>query len=930
MDSKGFQHPVWRVLLSVFAVILIGGCRGQQVLDVEETPLMKAVRLLNEQRFEEAYDQFGRARIFAHIEHNEENEFAALKGQADCAFWIGYADGCIDSYLKALPLAQKLNKQYDEFVIYLQLKQAYLAKVDMQNVMWASKKADSLAKVSPDMRLTIGLQRQLAQEALQQNNPYLAEYYYWGIVSLLDSICPELRLYEQITAYEDLCNYYIGQHNFEKARECNLKMIATAKDAFGKHQLTYMQYGREALICAQLHNREDAFKALDSIKYGLTLEAGDGDANMMQYHKVKGDVHSMFGEWRKACREYRKALKSIDDTIAQYRVDYYRIVRDLGWALCNRGKYDEARDCLLEVIDYSIVYGHHSLAFANAIWDLACLERICGNRDTARRAFESSVELCKQTVTDQLKYVSPQERETFWFSFAPKMYGMTAYALQINDRQSRFTEKCYEALLFSKGLLLESDKAMAETINEECTPEEQNVYSEMLRLQNQLKALSNNYEKNREQIDVLHRKISIQNQLLTPIVSRLGYTTFLDVRYKDIKGALKDDEVLLDFADFITEDHVHRYAAFVVDRGHQFPKLIDVFTEEQVDYLLSNKPLYQMFKTPNAEKMHELIWRPLAKEVQGKRTIYYVPSGVMHQISLEDIPLKDGTLLRDHYRFVRLTSARETIKNHGDENHSKRASATLYGGLKYDMDTIQMIDEASHHHLNRQFVQTRGSALNGTGVFRELPNTKKEIDRIEAILRRNHFSVTSNTGIKGTEESFLELSKKAPNILHIATHGFYYTADKANETNYLKGYNDAMMLSGLIMSGGDLAWSGKKLPNGVLSGVLTANKIASMDLKGADLVVLSACRTGLGKATPEGIYGLQRAFKKAGAQTIVMSLWDISDHVTTAFMVNFYEELTNKHNHGDKRLAFNKAKDSIRNNPNYCDPYYWAGFVMLD
>ena len=114
----------------------------------------------------------------------------------------------------------------------------------------------------------------------------------------------------------------------------------------------------------------------------------------------------------------------------------------------------------------------------------------------------------------------------------------------------------------------------------------------------------------------------------------------------------------------------------------------------------------------------------------------------------------------------------------------------------------------------------------------------------------------------------------------------------------------------------------------MLGGILTANDIARLDLSNTDMVVLSACQTGQGKATSEGLYGLQRAFKKAGVGTIVMSLWNVDDRVTSEFMATFYERLTDKANALDKRKAFEDAKRIVRKN--HPDPYHWAAFVMLD
>lgn len=116
------------------------------------------------------------------------------------------------------------------------------------------------------------------------------------------------------------------------------------------------------------------------------------------------------------------------------------------------------------------------------------------------------------------------------------------------------------------------------------------------------------------------------------------------------------------------------------------------------------------------------------------------------------------------------------------------------------------------------------------------------------------------------------------------------------------------------------------LPEGVLDGIMTADDISRLNLKNADLVVLSACDTGLGNINPEGVFGLQRAFKKAGVQTLVMSLWGVSDWTTKEFMVHFYRNLIE--NGWNKRKAFEDAKALIRQT--YPEPFYWAGFIMLD
>lgn len=251
----------------------------------------------------------------------------------------------------------------------------------------------------------------------------------------------------------------------------------------------------------------------------------------------------------------------------------------------------------------------------------------------------------------------------------------------------------------------------------------------------------------------------------------------------------------------------------------------------------------------------------------------------------------------------------------------------LYGGLQYDVASTTMQGEAEKSG-QYPFPLDEEDVVCGGGTFAYLPGSEEAIRKVERILGEHHWEVCTYTGAEGTEESFLAMNAHSPRILQLYTHGFYYTPDRASGIDYLKGFTDAMQLSGIVLSGGNAAWTGKELPDGVRGGILTAGTIAGMDLSGTDLAVLSACQTGLGKATPEGLYGLQRAFKKAGVCTVVMSLWEISNNVSQEFMTIFYERLMAQNGGWDKQKAFRETKAIIR--ARHPEPYYWAAFVMLD
>lgn len=131
----------------------------------------------------------------------------------------------------------------------------------------------------------------------------------------------------------------------------------------------------------------------------------------------------------------------------------------------------------------------------------------------------------------------------------------------------------------------------------------------------------------------------------------------------------------------------------------------------------------------------------------------------------------------------------------------------------------------------------------------------------------------------------------------------------------------------LILAGGNNVWTGIDISGNIEDGILTAAEIAAMNLYGTDIVVLSACETGLGDISGDGVFGLQRAFKQAGVKTLIMSLWRVDDAATELIMKTFYENiLAGK----SKREAFSIAQNTVRTNENFTNPHYWAGFIMLD
>lgn len=225
--------------------------------------------------------------------------------------------------------------------------------------------------------------------------------------------------------------------------------------------------------------------------------------------------------------------------------------------------------------------------------------------------------------------------------------------------------------------------------------------------------------------------------------------------------------------------------------------------------------------------------------------------------------------------------------------------------MRYNIDAKTLETDSKKYPLRDFSVESSeiADSLQLRSGVEYLPATKEEALNIDKKLETIHINTKLLIDSIGTETSFKNLSGSNLNILHIATHGFYWTKTEAQQRNDLsfltllkQGKKDntedkALTRSGLLFAGANNVLMGKRLPDGVDDGILTAKEISELDLRGLDLVVLSACQTGLGEITGDGVFGLQRGFKKAGAKTLMMSLWKVDDKATQLLMSRFYSNL---------------------------------------
>ena len=856
-----------------------------------------------------------------------DDEISVLRHIAEIKGTLYDVTGSEDAYKQALSLSRQTGKSDVQMEILKELWKIGKTIGDVQQAQAYAASIDSLVDATSDLQTKYTYYNQKGNEARDLGQYGIAEQWYLRGKDIAECADTKSVSANKHLSYSNLRNLYAAIGRYDDALLYAKKAIEEFQAHIPKSDATYnMPYMTLADIYRLMGDKENCYRSLDKI---FETASRIVDSKELYYlYTTRGRCHFAFKDYQPALNDYKKADGLLATRYPQTDGDRISLLALIGGVEHQLRNYAESEQYYRKYAEYTkALYGEKSLEHINAQIYLANAEGFEGNVTYGCNDYTAAVLQLKVLMKQRIPYMSSTEREGLWNSLSSLFTMMTPYALEAKQTQTAFTKNCYDALVMSKSFLLESERSMYDVIKRMGTPEDMHDYTVLAFMKNQVKVLEKDYKANADSILGVSRKVTrLENQLANRCNGYSDGTDFMDVDYDAVKHALGQNEVLIDFTDYISQSQGRKYAAYIINKVQEYPLLKALFAEKQIDSLGIVRPdMY--YSEDYSEDVLKLLWEPLKENVSEGATICYVPSQLLFQVSLESLPLPDGSLLGSHYHFVRLSSARELVKMKSNAIGCKDDTAVLYGGLQYDVETTAMAEESKKYDLSN-LLAIRGEIARGDSIFHDLQGTKEEILKIENILKDNKWQVTPYMGKNGTEESFLNMNGKSPRLLHLATHGFYYTPNKAEDVDYLKGYTDAMSLSGLVMSGGNAAWLGKQLPKGVLGGILTANDIARLDLSNTDMVVLSACQTGQGKATSEGLYGLQRAFKKAGVGTIVMSLWNVSDKTTSEFMTTFYERLADKKNAWNKRKAFEEAKEIIRQK--HPDPFHWAAFVMLD
>ena len=734
------------------------------------------------------------------------------------------------------------------------------------------------------------------------------------------------------------------------------------------------------------------YTAIGDYSYAIELHTKASDVFKSIYGEIHVDYartlnyiglcYYMLQDYNRAIDLYKLCLKVFEETLGKNHFEYTTTLDNLALCYLNKGDYkiaSEYNNQSLNTIKNSLGENHplYAISLNNLI---LCnyaignyldatklgkqLQKLIDTKNTNYAIFLSNIvfayykseqydkirpiwdEIYSSLIFNsisQFQEMTSAQRQMYWFSnVLPNMVMPNNLYARVLSNNKQSMGLSYNSLLFSKGVILASDIEFDKVIRESGDT----VLLEKFEELRTTRAILNTYynkpiaERPEGEVERLEARAEVlEKDLLVGSKEYADFTRRLEIEWQDVQAALGDKDVAIEILaadEHIDENTPPYYAALVLRKGWDAPKFVELCGAEELQtYFDSDNGLAMMYREANSRKLYDLIWGKLAEYIDEGDNVYFSPGGLLHQVNVELLQDIDGRLANEKYNLHRVSSTRELCFEKPKIAHSE---AVLYGGLMYDMDSTAMVAQSRAVRPEEEFYAMRGLQLDSLrGKLNYLSASKTEVEKISEQMNQHGIKTTLYVEQVGNEESFKALSGKKTPIIHLATHGFFFRNEEAKVTPFFRMMSmdqerprpdNSLRRSGLAFAGAQKAWDGEEIPKGIDDGVMLAQEIASMDLAGTDLVVLSACETGLGEINSEGVFGLQRAFKKAGVQTLVMSLWKVHDEATALFMQTFYGNLLSGNS---KRDSFAAAQMALREHKQYgADPYYWAGFIMLD
>jgi CHAT domain-containing protein len=747
----------------------------------------------------------------------------------------------------------------------------------------------------------------------------------------------------------NLANLYKDRGDYVKAEPLYLRAVEIQEKTLGPQ---HPQIASSLYNLATLYSEKGDFaKAEPLYQRAVEIEEKSLGPN---HPGVASSLHSLAslysnrGDYVKAEQLYHRALEIWEKSLGLQHPNVATSLNSLANLYSDKGDYVKAEPLYrqaLEIWEKSLGPQHPNVAAA--LDNLASLYAAKGEFDQAIASQLRANAITERNLALNLATGSERQKLAYLTSLSKTTDRALSLGLRAAPDNAEAQELAAMTILQRKGRALDAMSDSLTTLRQRLTTEAQSLLDQLQKANSQLARLVLNgpqrmtLEEHQKRIRTLEeQREKLENEI--SLRSAGFYDWAAPVTLAAIQAAIPPNAALIEFATYRPFDPKAddgkraygepRYVACILRRQGQ-AQWKELGEAKEIDDAVDE--LRQALRDPERSDVKRLarvvdakVMQPLRSLTVGTTQLLASPDGALNLIPFEALVDEQGRFLVERFSFTYLTSGRDLLRLQV-VRESKSAPLVLANPMFGEPDFIARAKADAPKLRRASPVGKRQSITTGSNLsdvyFAPLAATAQEAKAIKSIFAETRLL----TGAQATETSLKQVT--APRILHIATHGFFLTDGSASSgagrsAQGLRAISanvrieNPLLRSGLALAGANLHKSGDD------DGILTALEASGLNLWGTKLVTLSACDTGVGEVIKgEGVYGLRRAFVLAGAETLVMSLWPVSDYVTREMMIEYYKGLKQGQGRGEAlrrvQLAMLRRKDREH-------PFYWASFIQ--
>lgn len=746
------------------------------------------------------------------------------------------------------------------------------------------------------------------------------------------------RSFKSTKALSIRAQVFTALGSYDKAIADLNQIIDIKSDIFGPEHVQlakpYMQLGL-ATFFGDESQTETAAVLLDKSVKLYSSALGEDNPAYAEALKTQAQVYTAIGNLQEAQILLETARNIWTEKLGnEFNSNTAEIDLLLGDILVKQEKYELAQEQYESTQNiYRKIFTKQHPGYIQALGRLGRVHYMQKDYKKALKYTEQALTEHYRIIEDFFPAMSEGEKARFWQTIRVDFEFFNTLAVAASQQKNKkLVGEIYNNIINTKAILLSNSiKVRNDILNsgnstliasyEKWEALKEQLIEELSFSPEQLKEDGLDPKRTQKEIDELEKQLS---QLSSEFSKSQDETV---VSWKEIKAQLQPNEVAVEIVRFrhfensFTDSVV--YAALVLSPKEPRPIFIPI---EQGNNLETKYMRYYRacveYKVED-NKSYDHYWRAIDQVLEKGNKIYLSGDGAYNQINLEAVLADNGQYVLDNSDIALVTNTKEI--------YTQRNGKTSKGEILKDVEPMPANNNIvlfGNPAFYKDLAEEELMSYNDRDII-QLKGTQEEVLQLDSLLRKStNLKPKVNLNWKATET--VMKSVENPDILHIATHGYFFPDTKQSNDSELaraRGNTSALLRSGILLAhAGDLMASGNIYEFNKAPGILTAYEATSLRLDNTDLVVLSACETARGDVkVGEGVYGLQRSFLLAGADAIIMSLFKVNDQATQQFMIYFY---TNWKVKGmEKRKAFSEAKKQLREE--FPEPIYWSPFIMV-